>query len=105
MVPTFSNSFASFFENSSIASYQKESFEDDYEEITPSVFGSPPTESQVTLSTSDSTASSAKTPATQPPQNLDYLGAASPQVSDIAHNTDAEIITTITQMFTTIQAT
>ena len=69
------------------------------------MFGLPPTESLATLPTSESTGPSAKTPTTQPPKTLNYLGAASPQVSDITRTTAADILTTITQMFTSMQAT
>jgi len=101
------NSYASFFENSSISSYQKDSSEDDFKEITPSVFGTPTTVSQSTGKTSTTTIPSTTTPATNPPQDLNYLAAASPQMSDITLTTNTELLSTITsmtQMFKSMQA-
>ena len=95
------NSFASFFENSSVASCQKESFEDDCDEATPTNFGSPTDVTQPAESTEQS--SPAKS-TSQPPTTLNFLEAASPQVSEITPTNDAVTIHTSTTMFANLQS-
>ena len=58
------NSFASFYESSSIASYNKESPEDPYEHVTPSVFGIAPEASTPTVTYAEATKQPASTPTT-----------------------------------------